>query len=115
MIRRPPRSTLFPYTPLSRSAAFDDIYRFWFDRGIAGFRIDVAQGIVKDRELRDNPPATADDAPQVQLHGQRAIYNMERPEVHDVLRRWRSLANGYSPPRVLIGETYVLDIRSMGR
>ena len=95
--------------------AFDDIYRFWFDRGVAGFRIDVAQGIVKDRELRDNPPATADDAPQVQLYGQRAIYNMERPEVHDVLRRWRSLANGYSPPRVLIGETYVLDIRSMGR
>ena len=95
--------------------AFDEIYRFWFDRGVAGFRIDVAQGIVKDRELRDNPPATADDAPQVQLHGQRAIYNMERPEVHDVLRRWRSLANGYSPPRVLIGETYVLDIRSMGR
>ena len=95
--------------------AFDKIYRFWFDRGVAGFRIDVAQGIVKDRELRDNPPATADDAPQVQLYGQRAIYNMERPEVHDVLRRWRSLANGYSPPRVLIGETYVLDIRSMGR
>ncbi|HVS55381.1 MAG TPA: alpha-amylase family glycosyl hydrolase, partial [Casimicrobiaceae bacterium] len=31
--------------------AFDDIYRFWFDRGIAGFRIDVAHGIVKDREL----------------------------------------------------------------
>jgi len=53
--------------------AFDKIYRFWFDRGVAGFRIDVAQGIVKDRELRDNPPATADDAPQVQLYGQRAI------------------------------------------
>src|SRR5207245_8480468 len=47
--------------------AFDEIYRFWFDRGVAGFRIDVAHGIVKDRELRDNRPATADDAPQVQL------------------------------------------------
>ena len=41
--------------------AFDEILRFWFDRGIAGFRIDVAHGIVKDRELRDNPPATAED------------------------------------------------------
>ena len=49
--------------------AFDDIYRFWFDRGIAGFRIDVAHGIVKDRELRDNPVATKDDPPDVRAHG----------------------------------------------
>ena len=40
---------------------FDDILRFWFDRGIAGFRIDVCNLIIKDAELRDNPPATADD------------------------------------------------------
>ena len=36
--------------------AFDDILRFWFDRGVAGFRIDVCHSIIKDRELRDNPP-----------------------------------------------------------
>ena len=95
--------------------AFDDIYRFWFDRGVAGFRIDVAHGIVKDRELRDNPPATADDPPSVQRFGQRPVYNTERPEVHDVLRRWRALAETYQPPRILLGETYVLDVRSMGR
>ena len=95
--------------------AFDDIYRFWFDRGVAGFRIDVAQGIVKDRELRDNPVATKDDPPSVREHGQRSVYNMERPEVHDVLRRWRALANTYDPPRILLGETYVLDPRSIGR
>jgi alpha-glucosidase len=95
--------------------AFDDIYRFWFDRGVAGFRIDVAHGIVKDRELRDNPVATADDPPGVRAHGQRTVYNMERPEVHDVLRRWRALANTYDPPRILLGETYVLDVRTMGR
>ena len=34
---------------------FDDILRFWFARGVAGFRIDVCHGIVKDRELRDDP------------------------------------------------------------
>jgi alpha-glucosidase len=95
--------------------AFDHIYRFWFDRGVAGFRIDVAQGIVKDRELRDNPVATRDDPPAVREHGQRMIYNMERPEVHDVLRRWRALADTYQPPRILLGETYVLDIKTMGR
>ena len=41
--------------------AFDDILRFWFDRGVAGFRIDVCHSIIKDRDLRDNPPATKDD------------------------------------------------------
>ena len=89
--------------------AFDDILRFWFDRGVAGFRIDVCHSIIKDRELRDNPPATKDDHWWVQMMGQRTVYNACRPEVHDVLRRWRKLADSYDPHRVLIGETYVLD------
>jgi alpha-glucosidase len=76
---------------------FDRILRFWFDRGIAGFRIDVAHGIVKDRRLRDNPP---DD---------KWRFNMNRPEVHDVFRRWRAIADAYDPPRVLLGETWVLE------
>jgi alpha-glucosidase len=88
---------------------FDDILRFWFDRGVAGFRIDVAHSIVKDRDLRDNPPATEDDHWWVQLRGQQTVYSACRPEVHDVLRRWRKLAEGYDPARVLIGETYVLE------
>lgn len=95
--------------------AFDEIYRFWYDRGVAGFRIDVAVGIVKDRALRDNPLATKDDPPHVRAHGQRMIYNVERPEVHDVLRRWRALADSYDPPRVLLGETFVRDVRTLGR
>lgn len=95
--------------------AFDEIYRFWFDRGVAGFRIDVAHGIVKDRELRDNPLASRDDPPHVRAFGQRNVYNLERPEVHDVLRHWRQLADRFDPPRILLGETYVLDVRSMGR
>src|SRR3954468_12619866 len=51
-------------------AEFDRILRFWFDRGVAGFRIDVCHKIVKDRELRDNPPATPDDRANVRLRGQ---------------------------------------------
>src|SRR5437588_208894 len=73
--------------------AFDDILRFWFDRGIAGFRIDVCNGIVKDRELRDNPPATQQDHWSVRVRGQRPVYSANRPEVHDVLRRWRKIAD----------------------
>ena len=40
---------------------FDRILRYWFDRGIAGFRIDVAHGLYKDALLRDNPPAAPTD------------------------------------------------------
>ncbi len=93
--------------------AFDRILRFWFDRGVAGFRIDVAHMIVKDRELRDNPPVTDGDHWMDQLRGQRPVYNQCRPEVHDVLRRWRRLADSYDPPRVLIGETFVFDVPTM--
>ncbi len=90
-------------------AAFDDIYRFWYDRGVAGFRLDVAHTIIKDRELRDNPRATRADHPYTRMRGQRQEYNAGRPEVHEVLRRWRAIADSYDPPRVLVGETYVLE------
>jgi alpha-glucosidase len=87
--------------------AFDDILRFWWDRGVAGFRIDVCNMMVKDAALRDNPPATEDDPFIMQMFGQRPIYNGNRPEAHDVLRGWRTLSNRYTPPRVLLGETNV--------
>lgn len=84
--------------------------RFWYERGIAGFRIDVAHGIVKDHELQDNLPATPEDHPRVKLIGQQQNYNLNRPEVHDVLKRWRAVSDSYSPQRVLVGETLVLDL-----
>jgi len=87
--------------------AFDEILRFWWDRGVAGFRIDVCHMIVKDAQLRDNPPATEDDPFVMQMFGQRPVYNSNQPEVHDVLRRWRTISSGYDPPRVLLGETMV--------
>ncbi len=94
-------------------AEFDRILRFWFDRGVAGCRIDVAHAIVKDKELRDNPPVTDADHWMDRLRGQRPVYNQCRPEVHEVHRRWRSLADSYDPPRVLIGETFVFDVPTM--
>jgi alpha-glucosidase len=77
-------------------AEFERILRFWFERGIAGFRIDVAHGLFKDRLLRD------DD-------GERN-HSMNRPETHEVYRDWRRQADELEPPRVLLGEVYVLDI-----
>ena len=97
-----------PSAPSTTSSAF------WFDRGVAGFRLDVAHAIVKDHELRDDPL----------VHGGRhagrssssvQTYSMHRPEVHDVLRRWRAIADEYDPPRVLIGETWVRDLPELAR
>jgi alpha-glucosidase len=95
--------------------AFDAILRFWFDRGIAGFRIDVAHGLVKDRSLRDDSSALETDHPRVRAHGLRSDFSMNRPEVHDVLRRWRTISDSYGQDRVLLGETWVLDVEALAR
>lgn len=102
--------------------AFDEILRFWFARGVAGFRIDVCHAIIKDRELRDDPPVTPDDHRELQSRAVKPVYSSNRPELHDVLRRWRALtdeqaaaianphpgADGDEP--ILVGETYVLEL-----
>jgi alpha-glucosidase len=102
---------------------FRQILDFWFDRGVAGFRIDVAHGLYKDAQLRDNPALPAkiapySDGPGVQhspeltgemdgRFGIRPVYNANQPEVHGVFRDWRKMADRYSPPRLLLGETWV--------
>ena len=90
-------------------AEFERILRFWFERDIAGFRIDVANALVKDRELRDDLPATADDPLPVRRGGMRRVHSMNRPETHEILKSWRALCETYDPPRVLLGETYVFE------
>jgi alpha-glucosidase len=84
--------------------AFDEILRFWFARGIAGFRVDVPHFLVKDDELRDNPPAEERDPWWVHRYGQRLVWNFMRPELHEVLRRWRAVADEQEPARLLVGE-----------
>ncbi len=79
---------------------------------MAGFRIDVCNIIIKDALLRDNPPATDTDPLDVQLFGQRPVYSGNRPEVHEVIRRWRRLVDGHGD-RVLIGETPVPEIETL--
>jgi alpha-glucosidase len=70
---------------------------------------------VKDADLRDNPPTTADDHPRVRSMGMRPVYNMNREEVHAIFRRWRSIADAYDPGRVLLGETWVLALDELMR
>jgi alpha-glucosidase len=87
-------------------AEFRQILDFWFDRGVAGFRIDVAHALYKDAQLRDNPPLDHPN-PLEGRFGQRPVYSANRPEVHGVYRDWRKLAEQYAPPRLLLGETWV--------
>jgi len=94
---------------------FERILRFWFDRGVAGFRIDVAHALIKDRELRDDVPATEEDDPHTRELGIRRVHSMNRPETHEILRTWRRIADAYEPPRVLVGEVYVLDVSAWAR
>jgi alpha-glucosidase len=92
--------------------AFREILRFWFDRGVAGFRIDVAHGLYKDAELRDDPPSAVTD----RLHsrfGLEPVYSANRPESHSVFRDWREIAESCSPARLLLGETWVGDLDRM--
>ena len=89
---------------------FERILRFWFDRGVAGFRIDVAHMLVVDAELRDNPTATDGDGWLDRLRGQVQRHNANQPAVHGIYRRWREIAESYDPPRLLLGETFVTDV-----
>ncbi|MFZ0089311.1 MAG: glycoside hydrolase family 13 protein [Solirubrobacteraceae bacterium] len=84
-------------------AEFDATMRFWFDRGIDGFRIDVAHGLVKAEGLPDLgatawPPPTAErvDHPY-----------WDRDDVHEIYRGWRALADTYDEPRVFVAEAWV--------
>ena len=83
---------------------FLDILRFWFDRGADGFRIDVAHGLVK----QDGLPELGHDEEHVLAPPDRSDHpHWDRPEVHDIYREWRRLADSYDPPRVFVAEAWV--------
>jgi alpha-glucosidase len=80
--------------PAVRAAMFDAM-RFWLDRGIDGFRMDVLWLLIKDDQYRDNPPNLP-------------LYTADRPEVHAIVAEMRGILASY-PARnaVLIGEIYL--------
>jgi alpha-glucosidase len=89
-------------------AAMFDTLRFWLDRGVDGFRMDVIGLIIKDEQLRDNPPNPhADsDLKENDIFGRlQQVYNMDQDEVHDVLKEIRQLFDEYEA-RVAIGELW---------
>ncbi len=70
------------------------VARFWLDRGVDGFRLDVANLYCHDRGLRDNPPSHATEAERAH-HMQRAIHNRTQPETLAFVARLRALLDGY--------------------
>jgi alpha-glucosidase len=95
--------------------AFDGILRFWLDRGVDGFRIDVAHRMARDPELRDNPDyGLAPGVPLDHWTDDLAPRDQDWPEVHEILRRWRRILDEYDA-RMAIGEVWILDPRRMVR
>jgi alpha-glucosidase len=90
-----------------------DVMRFWFDRGVDGFRIDVLWLLIKDDQFRDNPPDPdwkEGDPPYKRFL---ETYNADQPEVHAIVRGMRQLTDEYQD-RVLIGEIYLPYSKLMG-
>jgi alpha-glucosidase len=91
------------------AADFEETLRFWLDRGVSGFRVDVAYGLYKDAALRDNPGVYA---PTLFGHGPEQAMTWNQPEVHDVWRRWRAICDEY-PDTMLVGEVCLADLEQV--
>jgi alpha-glucosidase len=86
--------------------AMHDTLRFWMERGVDGFRIDVMGRILKDPELRDNPPEPNRRLAEIaQMFQQRHVYNHNWPDIIDAVREIRRVVDEY-PERMTVGEVF---------
>ncbi|PYT70636.1 MAG: glucohydrolase [Acidobacteria bacterium] len=86
-----------------------DVTRFWYKRGVAGFRLDAVDTLFEDPNLTDNPVLPGTD--KFGRPNMEEKYNKKLPEVHDVMRKLRSVANEYGS--VLIGETWTSNVSEL--
>jgi alpha-glucosidase len=83
----------------------EDVLRFWFDRGVAGIRIDSATMPVKDATFPE----------LVYSHGPGEHPYVDRDGLHEIYRSWRAVADSYPDPRVLVGEIWLADQHRFAR
>jgi alpha-glucosidase len=86
-------------------AEFEDILRFWLDRGVDGFRVDVAHGLIKDRELAEFTYTGAVLGGLDPLGPPPPMWDQEG--VHEIYRRWHRIVAEYPGDRVLVAEAWV--------
>lgn len=103
---------------------FEGVLRFWLDRGVDGFRVDVAHGLYKEESLRDqvrpeptdDPDADADEPKVAESMVERVLKDepmWDQPEVHDVYRRWRRVLDSYPGERMAVAEAWTQTAESM--
>jgi len=87
------------------------VMRFWFDRGVDGFRIDVLWHLLKAADFQDNPPNPAYQPEMGEMHRVLQLHSTDQPEVHRIAAEMRAIADSYGArglgERVLIGEIYL--------
>jgi alpha-glucosidase len=86
--------------------AMYEVLRFWLERGVDGFRVDVLWLLIKDDQFRDNPVNLGYVPGEPSHHRLLPLYTADRPEVHAIVTEMRNLIDAY-PDRVLIGEIYL--------
>ncbi|MCU1353720.1 MAG: putative glycosyl hydrolase, family 13 [Acidimicrobiales bacterium] len=86
--------------------AMHDVLRFWLDRGVDGFRMDVLHAIGKDPDLPDTP-AELVGIPQSGLN--------DDPSTHPLVRGLRSVLEEYDGDRMMIGEVFLLDTKKVAK
>ena len=87
-------------------AAMHDVLRFWMNRGVDGFRVDVLWHLIKDDQWRDNPPNPDFRPGDPPHHAQVPLYTTDRPEVQEIVSGLRKVVDEF-PDRVIIGEIYL--------
>lgn len=87
-------------------AEFEDVLRFWLDRGVDGFRIDVAHGMIKAEGLPDVGFGQQTGQRQVELLGKNRLPYFDQDEVHDIYRAWRPILDSYPGGRMAVAEAW---------
>lgn len=83
-----------------------EVMRFWLDKGVDGFRVDVMWHMIKDKQLRDNPENPNYEKHMATYEKLTPSYSTDQPEVHEIVRMMREVTNSYEE-RLIIGEIYL--------